>query len=323
MGLVILAFFVIFAVALLAVSMGMKYLEAQRTQQMEKILRTVDGEEVVIGTEEVIAQGASSREGPLDELLKQFGFFNRLDASIQQSGLEWSLTRFLAMTVLLVVAGALIGTKVRILLLWQLSSAAMACILGCLPYLYIMRKRSTRMKEFESQFPDALDFLARSMRAGHAFSISIGMLAEDAADPLGLEFRKVYNEHNLGAPLDVALNNLLVRVDLIDVRFFVASVLLQREVGGNLGEILGNLAYIIRERFRIRGQVQAASAHGRLTAGILTVMPIVTLLGLLVVAPGYIQTLAEDPDGKWLLVYAVISQLVGYYIIRRIIDIKV
>lgn len=323
MGFVILAFFVIFAVALLAVSMGMKYLEGQRTKQMEKILRTVDGEEVVIGTEEVIGDGGSNRDGPLDDLLKQFNFMSRLDASIQQSGLDWSLTRFLVMTVILVVGGALLGTQVRILLMWHLSAVAMACILGCLPYLYIMRKRSVRMKEFEAQFPDALDFLARSMRAGHAFSISIGMLAEDAADPLGVEFRKVYNEHNLGAPLDAALNNLLVRVDLIDIRFFVATVLLQREVGGNMAEILSNLAYIIRERFRIRGQVKAASAHGRLTAGILTVMPIVTLLALLVVAPGYIQALAEDEDGKWLLVYAVISQLIGYYIIRRIVDIKV
>ena len=118
----------------------------------------------------------------------------------------------------------------------------------------------------EEQFPESLDFLARSMRAGHAFSISLEMLGEEMADPLGQEYRTLFNEQNLGAPLDVALRNFAERVPLLDVRFFTSSVLLQKQTGGNLSEILGRLAYVIRERFRLKGQVKAASAHGRMTA---------------------------------------------------------
>jgi tight adherence protein B len=199
----------------------------------------------------------------------------------------------------------------------------MTCIFALLPYFYVLRKRTKRMAEFEEQFPEALDFLARSMRAGHAFTISLEMLSEETPDPLGAEFRTLFNEQNLGAPLDVALANMTARVPLIDVRFFASSVMLQKQTGGNLSEILTRLAYVIRERFRLKGQVKAASAHGRLTAIILTCMPVVTMLALLVVAPGYLQGMAADPDGKYLILASIIAQFLGYYFIRRIINIKV
>ncbi len=156
----------------------------------------------------------------------------------------------------------------------------------------------------KNSFPEALDFLARSMRAGHAFSISLEMLGQESAEPLGQEFRTLFNEQNLGAPLEVAFANMLCRLPLVDVRFFVSSVMLQKQTGGKLSEILTRLSYVIRERFRLKGQVKAASAHGRLTAGILTVMPIALMFGLLIVAPGYLQGMAADPDGKWLIVAA-------------------
>jgi len=197
--------------------------------------------------------------------------------------------------------------------------------LGCstLPYLYVRHKRQTRLDTLEEQFPEALDFLSRSMRAGHAFSISLEMVGEELADPLGQEFRGLFNEQNLGAPLDVALRNFGLRVPLLDVRFFTSSVLLQRQTGGNLSEILTRLAYIIRERFRLKGQVKAASAHGRLTATILTLLPIGTMLGLLLVAPGYLQAMAADSDGKWMIGGAIVAQVLGNFFIKKIINIKV
>jgi tight adherence protein B len=149
------------------------------------------------------------------------------------------------------------------------------------------------------------------------------MLGEESPDPLGMEFRTLFNEQNLGAPLEVAFANLIQRLPLLDVRFFVSSVLLQKQTGGNLSEILVRLAYIIRERFKLKGQVRAASAHGRLTAIILTIMPIVLMFALFVIAPGYLQSMAKDPDGKWLIVAAIIAQGLGYFFIRRIINIKV
>jgi len=140
---------------------------------------------------------------------------------------------------------------------------------------------------------------------------------------LSREFRQVFNEQNLGAPIDAALQNLAKRMPLLDVSFFVSAVLLQKETGGNLSEILTNLAYVIRERFKLKGQVKAASAHGRITGLILTIMPIVLMFALLFVAPGYLQGMAKDSDGKWLVVGAVVGQLLGYFFIRRIINIKV
>ena len=149
------------------------------------------------------------------------------------------------------------------------------------------------MDTLEEQFPEALDFLARSMRAGHAFSISLEMLGEEMADPLGQEFRALFNEQNLGAPLEIALRNFTERVPLLDVRFFTSSVMLQKQTGGNLSEILSRLAYVIRERFRLKGQVKAASAHGRLTATILTLLADRHHgIACSLIAPGYLQGMA-------------------------------
>jgi tight adherence protein B len=179
------------------------------------------------------------------------------------------------------------------------------------------------MDTLEEQLPEALDFLSRSMRAGHAFTITLQMVGEELADPLGQEFRTLFNEQNLGASLEAALRNFAERVPMLDVRFFTSSVLLQRQTGGNLAEILTRLAYVIRERFRLKGQVRAASAHGRLTATILVVLPLATVLGLMLVAPGYIQGMAADPLGRWLIGSAVFLQLLGNFFIRKIINIKV
>jgi tight adherence protein B len=169
----------------------------------------------------------------------------------------------------------------------------------------------------------ALDFLARAMSAGHAFNISLDMLAAEAAEPVQSEFKRVYNEHNLGAPLSDVLKHLAERVPLIDVRFFVSAVLMQRESGGNLGEILTKLATVIRERFRLKGQVKSASAHGRITAGVLTVLPVAVLLGLLAINPNHFGPFLRHPAGKFLSCAAVLLQLVGYFIMRKIVNIKV
>jgi tight adherence protein B len=179
------------------------------------------------------------------------------------------------------------------------------------------------MAAFEEQFPEALDFLSRSMRAGHAFSVSLEMMADESPEPLGIEFRQVFNEQNLGAPIDVALKNLATRVPLLDVRFFVSAVLLQRETGGNLAEILGQLSKVIRERFQLKGKVKAVSAHGRITALILCVMPLITMMLLSVIAPTYLASMAGDYHGKLLIVGAICGQILGYLWMRKIVNIKV
>jgi tight adherence protein B len=223
----------------------------------------------------------------------------------------------------LALVGALLGARFPVLISRTLSIVAGAVAAGLLPYFYVLNTRRKRLSAFEEQFPEALDFLARAMRAGHAFTISLEMLADESHPPLAPEFRKVFNEHNLGLPIETALKNLVVRVPLLDVRFFVSAVLLQRETGGNLAEVLTKLAYIIRERFKLRGQVRAASAHGRITGAILTVMPIILALGLLVIAPGYLQGMAGDSDGRYMILGASIGLILGHLCIRKIVNIKV
>jgi tight adherence protein B len=149
------------------------------------------------------------------------------------------------------------------------------------------------------------------------------MASEDLPDPLGLEFRTLFNEQNLGAPLDTALYSLVDRVPLLDVRFFVSAVILQKQTGGNLGEILTRLGQVIRQRFQLKGQVKAASAHGRITALVLTILPAATAVLMTIAAPSYLKSMFDDPDGRKLIAGSVVAQIVGQLVMRKIIRIKV
>jgi tight adherence protein B len=322
MAIVVVSFFGIFAVVLIAVSVGWSAMEARRKKKVVGMLETVAGKTAVVETT-VLKDARGIREDLLTRLATTLNLSTKLQAQIQQAGLDWTVGKLLLAMGVAATIGAVLGLRVKVLIMPSLSSAALALVLGSLPYLWVLNKRSRRLGLFEEQFPEALDFVARAMRAGHAFSVSLEMLAEESPDPLSREFRQVFNEQNLGAPIDVALQNLAKRVPLLDVSFFVSAVMLQKETGGNLSEILTKLSYVIRERFKLKGQVKAASAHGRITGLILTIMPIVLMFALLAVAPGYLQSMAKDSDGKWLIVGAICGQFLGYYFIRRIINIKV
>ena len=315
------SFLVLFAIVMVAVSLGYRVLETQRKKQVEGMLNVVSGNPVEQVEPVVLEQPKG--EDPLETFFQKTGEIEKLRKFVQQAGLTWSPTRLVATTFIGAIFGALAGWFVRPLGFVAISILLGALAIGSLPYVYVRFKRRKRLGEIESQLPEALDFLARSMRAGHAFSISLEMLGQESPDPLGQEFRVLFNEQNLGAPIDVALQNFSDRIPLLDIRMFVSSVLLQRQTGGNLSEILLRLAYVIRERFKLKGQVRAASAHGRMTAMILSILPLFMILALPIVAPGYLQGMARDPDGKWLIAGAIVAQLLGYYIMRRIVDIKV
>jgi tight adherence protein B len=318
----LVAFVVLFALILLAVSVGLKYFDARRKKQMVNMLETATGEaSVPIST--LLKEIESEKPTGFRAILRSLQFSRHAQQQIQQAGLSWSSTRLMTAMGLATIPGLGLGALVPFLLNGTITAIVLGLIFGALPYLYIRHKRTKRMNTLEEQLPDALDFLARSMRAGHAFTISLEMVGDEIPDPLGQEFRALFNEQNLGAPLDIALRNFGERVPLLDARFFISSVLLQKQTGGNLSEILSRLSYVIRERFRLKGQVKAASAHGRLTATILTLLPIATMLGLLVVAPGYLQGMAADSDGKIMIGSAIVAQILGNFFIKKIINIKV
>jgi tight adherence protein B len=318
----VVCFVVVFALILLAVSVSMKYFDTRRKSRVADMLHTASGENVV-SVSNLLKEIESGKPSGLNRLFSGMQFSKHAEEMIQQAGLSWSSSRLLTSMGLMMVPGLGLGLFVPFLFNGPTTAIALGLVFGSIPYLVVRAKRKKRLDTLEEQFPESLDFLARSMRAGHAFSISLEMLGEEMDDPLGQEFRALFNEQNLGAPIDIALRNFALRVPLLDVRFFTSSVLLQKQTGGNLSEILSRLAYIIRERFRLKGQVRACSAHGRITATILTLMPIATMLGLLLVAPGYLQGMANDSDGKYMIGGAIVAQLLGNFFIKKIINIKV
>jgi tight adherence protein B len=315
-------FVLLFALVMLAVSAGVKYLERERKKRVENLLHTATG---LMPLPEARILSASPEEAGngLGRTLSELPLLKGLQKQIWQAGLDWTSTGLVLGMAGCGLLGGLLGLAVPAPVFREATVLALAGVFGVLPYSLMRFKRRRRLWEFEEQFPDALDFLCRSLRAGHAFSVSLEMMGDESPEPLAGEFRRVFHEQNLGAPIEDALRNLTERMPLLDVRFFVSSVLLQRETGGNLAEILTKLAYVIRERFRLKGQVRAVSAHGRLTAGILTAMPIATAIGLMMAAPDYLRIMARDPDGKRMIAGAIAGQLVGYYFIRRIVNIKV
>ncbi len=318
----VVAFIVIFGLVMLSVSAGFKFLDARRKKQVVDMLHTASGESAPTITN-LLKDLDTDKGSALHQAIASLHFTKHAAMQLQQAGMTWSPQALVMSMVAMGALGLFLGVTFPILGSGPLTAICTAVGVGSLPYVFVRRKRKKRLDAMEEQLPEALDFLSRSMRAGHAFTITLEMVGEELRDPLGAEFRTLFNEQNLGATLEQAMGNFANRVPLLDVRFFISSVLLQRQTGGNLSEILLRLAYIIRERFRLKGQVKAASAHGRLTATILTILPVATMLGLLIVAPGYLQSMAEDPDGKYLIGGAIVAQILGNMSIRKIINIKV
>jgi len=190
-------------------------------------------------------------------------------------------------------------------------------------YAYASHRRAERFQRFEEKFPEAIDTLARAVRAGHAFTTALELIATEVSEPVAGEFRQLFEEQKFGLPVRDALINLAERIPLVDVKFFVTAVMLQRETGGNLAEILDNLSYVIRERFKIMRQVRVHTAQGRLTMVLLMALPPTIVAIMLVLNPGFIQPLFTDPIGHALIVGGITLQTVGYFFIRKIIRIQV
>ena len=188
-----------------------------------------------------------------------------------------------------------------------------------LPFWYVRRKARVRVQRFEEQFPESLEFISRSMRAGHAFSVALEMIHKEFSEPLAAEFRKAYEEQNLGQPLELVMRKLSERIPSMDVQFFVSAVLLQKRTGGNLAELLDKLAQLIRERFKLRARIRAISAQGLMSGRILGAIPVGVALLMFVVNPQYARFFIDDPMGHQLIGMAFGLQFVGYLIIRKIV----
>jgi tight adherence protein B len=320
-AIVAFSFLVILAFLLFSISFGLRFYEKQRRKKLVSMLRTVteNGEEHHVN---LLVDQADQKSG-VDDLLGSVNITERIKKMLSESGLDWSLTRLMITMGVTFVIGALVSMWIPLQSPPAVRALVVGLVTGFVPFFYVSKKRTKRIDALETQLPDALDFLARSMRAGHAFTISLEMVGEEIHEPLGQELRALFNEQNLGASLERSFATFARRVPIPDVRFFCSAVLLQRQTGGNLSEILNRLSHIIRERFRLKGQVKAVSAHGRLTATILTLLPIATLGGLFLTSPGYLEPMFTNPLGRKICMAGVAAQIIGNFFIRKIIRIKV
>jgi tight adherence protein B len=238
---------------------------------------------------------------------------------LEQARSTWSVSTFLMLTAGLALAGGAFGSLLGLGLPFGLVGAGLG---SAIPYFMIVRQRAKRFAAFEAGFPEAIDLLARSARAGHAFQSGLREVSEETQDPIKEEFRQVFEEQKFGLPLTESLLGLADRIDLVDVRMFVTSVLIQKETGGNLAENMANLSHVIRERFRFRRQVLTHTAHGRMTGAVLAGTPLVMLFLLNLVSPDYMGVMFTETLGRWMLAGAGLLQLFGFLVIRRMTDIE-
>lgn len=262
-----------------------------------------------------------SRDLPwLEPILKVVPQAGDVRLLLEQADVNWSVGSFLTICLGLGVA---LGAAA-----WVLAGSVIFFLLfgavgASLPLLQLRRLRRKRILAFEEAFPEAIDLLGRSIRAGHAFATGLKVVAEEGQEPVSTEFRQVFEEQKFGLPLDESLLGLADRIDLVDVRIFVTAILVQRDVGGNLAEILDKISYTVRERFMIQRQIRTYTAQGRMTGYLLAALPILIGVAIFALNREYMMILFEEGVGRLLIAAAVFFQILGFFAIRRIVDIEI
>ncbi len=290
---------------------------------VQQRLRTI--ERVAVGgvpdeVTDLLRQEKLSEVPWLNELMVQVPIFRKLHDLLTQAESTWTVGTLVSLSAVLLVGGTWLASYRAPTFVLAL---LVGMILGSMPCLYLFVKRWRRLRRFEELLPDTIDLMSRALRAGHTITSSIEMVASEGTEPVASEFRRVFEEQNFGLPLREAMLNLANRVPLPDVSFLVTAILVQKETGGNLAEVLDKTAAVIRDRFRLRGQVRVYTAQGRLTGWILAALPFLMFVLLNIVNPAYERILLTDPIGRKLIYVGIVLMILGAWVIRKVIDIKV
>jgi len=313
----------VFALVLLAVVGGYFLLWAGRSEKAEvkrrisllelRNLRDAD-------VPDFLKKEVLSEVPLLNRLLSRVNIAARIDQRLRQADMKIPVGTFLLLSLVLFSVGICAGW----ILHWPtILSVVVGIALLTIPNFIVDIKRRRRLKRFMNHFPEALEMFARSLRAGHSFTGAIQLVAQEMPDPIATEFSKVFEEQNLGIPLRQALVGMTDRVDILDVKFFITAILIQRETGGNLAEIIDKIAYVIRERFRVQGQLKIFTAQARLSGLILAFLPIGVAVIIGIMNPEYLKPLWFEKTGKMMIAVAVTMQILGMLAIRKIIRIKI
>jgi tight adherence protein B len=292
-----------------------------RSREVAKRLRPVLlGQTRRGGDIDALVRNGEGAKSPFSAVFRVVPGLKGLETLLDQARLDWGIQTFF---ILMVGLGVGFGASAFLITKSTAWSVLLAGVASLAPYLYASLKRSARLKRFEEEFPQSIDFITRAIRAGHPLSSSIGLVAEEGPPIVAEEFRQVFEEQRFGIPFEEALLGMVDRVDLIDVRIFAIAVLVQREVGGNLAETLENLGTTIRRRFYLRRQLRVYTAQGRMTGATLAAMPPVVGLVIFLLNPGFTETLFGSPAGRIMVGIALGLQLFGMLWIRKIMDIDI
>ncbi len=266
----------------------------------------------------IVRNDQLSRIPVLNRILGKLDVSKRLHSLLDQAGSKMQVGQFVLLSSVLAAVGCLAGLKSSNAVL----RIALPLIMAALPLMQVRMQRARRLRAFIRAFPDTIDMMTSAIRAGHAFNQAMQLVGDEAPDPVGVEFKRTFEQHNLGINLREALMNLAGRVDSLDLRLFITAILLQRETGGNLTEILEKISYTIRERFKLIGQIKTYTAQGRMSAMIVGSLPVGFMLIISSLNPGYLKPLFEDKLGHLFIVVSGFLQVLGFIIINKIVRIK-
>ena len=294
--------------------------KSPEVRRVEQRLRAMSAGGQVEGGGRLFKQRMLSNTPALQQLLLKMPRASQLDRLLQQAGKATTVSHLLTICLLLMLGGLIAGMLLR--WAWPVTLLASAG-LAVLPFLQLLRSRTKRLHLIEAQLPDAMDLMSRALRAGHAFASALSMVGTEAQEPIAGEFKITSDEIGFGISIDNALNNLATRVPSPDMRYFVMAVVIQRETGGNLAELLGKLAELVRERFKLFAKVRVLAAEGKLSAWILTGLPFCVAGAIQIMNPEYLSVLFTDAAGIKLVMGALGLMAMGIFAMWRIIDIKV
>lgn len=298
-------------------------LRSKPTSKIEERLDLITGTNTPAALKEALSKQSVLNQPLFDtpaffeQFLRRFGRINLL---FEQADTSLTVTKLLIICAVMAVMGVLVGAIVRIHFAFV---PLIALAMGFLPIAWLLFRRKRRLKQFAAQLPEAMEMLARALRSGQSMGFGFNMVANEMGMPIGKEFNRVFEEQNLGIPLEESLRNMTERIPNLDLKFFVTAVILQRQTGGDLAEILDKIGELIRDRFRIWGQVQALTGEGRLSGVVLLGLPFLLFFTVYQLNPKYLMVLFTDPMGTKMLLIAIFMQLLGALVIRKIVNIKV
>ena len=310
--------FGVIALALLTEGIRTMKRRSDMQKRLGKAIENLNEQSMV---ERSLLDPAEARARELAALAARIPLIAPTSALLLQSGLSLSPGTFLMLIVGFGVAGGILGTASGFPLPIAL---LLAFVAGALPYLFVRRKRTVRLRKFEDLLPEAIDYLSRAIRAGHPLSAGIQMVSEELADPLGGEFRKMFDQQRFGVPFEEALLAMCDRIELVDIRIFATSIIVQREVGGaSFGEVLDNMAHTIRTRFAIRREINVYTAQGSMSGMVVGLMPFVVAVAIYLQDPNYVNMLFDHPIGRMMAVVGIVLQVIGFFWIRKIGNVEI